>query len=418
MKKIKESGTVAIKGGNFNSDGPLSRRRTNKYFSAYNGGGHHDLADDNYGGIMGIGKNFPVDYFEDANEDEEDVIQEGIFDGITSALFSVPIVGDLAAAASFLWKYFGPYGLRAQLTKMTKSIEDITDVELGDDFLEPENITFDPEEFDERFRYAIEKLENIDSYPDLKKELSPQKITEILDRYDELLDSLQTCFISFFGAADYFAGQAGVFTNLIISTMEPIDFVSWIGEKYLPTYIKQMKKLFPDENSIMTKMAKFISKPLDSLGHFDLLINEKKLNRIVMLNKALVIFRDIQDKRLSELGEEEGKITKVVNFLLDKLFENEMKQKKYKLSVLMESYLETDEEESFEEINLEDEIDEAITIGSGNIAGRIAPLGDENRGSIYSKKNKKSIAESIHEQQIERMRLLEAYHQRTSNRLK
>lgn len=419
MKKIKEAGSVSIGGGSFNSDGPPTKRRTNKYFSAHNGGGYHGNADDTIGGVMGIGKNFPIDYFEEESEDEEGDLNEGIFDGITSALFSVPVVGDLAAAGKFLFTYFGPFGLKAQLNKFTKALESVTNVELGDDFLEPENISFNESEFDERFASVVNKLKNIDNYPDLKEKLTPNKIIEILDIYDELLDAFQSCFISFFGAADYFAGQAGLYTNLIVSTLEPIDFVNWIASKYLPTYINGIKKVFPDDESILTKMKKFIGKPLDFLGHYDLLINEKKLKRIILVNEALSELRDIREDKLKDMGEEETKISKTVNFILDKLFESyQMKTRKINHSIvdLMESYINEDskeeelDEESFDEIDLESDIDEQITVGGGNVQGVQVPLGKKSK--------KMSDAEYLQKEQIDWMRRMETYHNKTTNKLK
>lgn len=66
-----------------------------------------------------------------------------------------------------------------------------------------------------------------------------------------------------------------------------------------------------------------------------------------------------------------------------------------------------DSEESFEEIDLE----EFASLSGGSIGGHTGPLGDEKRKNI-------SADEYLQTEQIERMRILEAYHQRTSNRLK
>lgn len=60
----------------------------------------------------------------------------------------------------------------------------------------------------------------------------------------------------------------------------------------------------------------------------------------------------------------------------------------------------------------EEDIDEAITMASGNISGRIAPIGRENHGSIYDKK-KKAMQE-----QRERIAILQFYHQKTTNNFK
>lgn len=96
---------------------------------------------------------------------------------------------------------------------------------------------------------------------------------------------------------------------------------------------------------------------------------------------------------------------------------------KYSLLPLLETLEQEENVEQFDEIDLEkydEDIDEAITVagafgatspGAGH-GGRIGPLGDEDRGSIYDKK-RKAVQE-----QIERMRILESYHYKTTNRLK
>ena len=82
---------------------------------------------------------------------------------------------------------------------------------------------------------------------------------------------------------------------------------------------------------------------------------------------------------------------------------------------LLESVEKDSQKENFHEIDLEkydEDIEEAITLAGGNIGGRIGPLGDEDRGSIY-KKRKKAI-----EEQRERIAILQSYHQKTTSRLK
>ena len=69
------------------------------------------------------------------------------------------------------------------------------------------------------------------------------------------------------------------------------------------------------------------------------------------------------------------------------------------------------EVEDFHEIELEDDIEEQVTMAGGGIGGVQAPLGREKRGRISDK-------EYLQKEQIERMRILEAYHQKTTNKLK
>ena len=81
------------------------------------------------------------------------------------------------------------------------------------------------------------------------------------------------------------------------------------------------------------------------------------------------------------------------------------------LSEIANLYVDDLELDSDSEFN-ESDIDEAITMASGNISGRIAPIGREEHGSIYDKKKK-----AIQEQQ-ERIAILQAYHQKTTNNFK
>jgi ribosome biogenesis protein Nip4 len=85
------------------------------------------------------------------------------------------------------------------------------------------------------------------------------------------------------------------------------------------------------------------------------------------------------------------------------------KENKYSLLETLENISEVEseevEEESYEEVNLEE------FSGSVAVAGATGPFGDEKRKNISS-------AEYLQKEQIERMRILEAYHQKTSNRLK
>ena len=75
------------------------------------------------------------------------------------------------------------------------------------------------------------------------------------------------------------------------------------------------------------------------------------------------------------------------------------------------NFLNEKDEDEVDEGN-EKDIEEINTIGSLGISGRIGPLGDEDRGSIYNKKRK-----AVNEQR-ERIALLQAYHQKTTNKLK
>ena len=96
------------------------------------------------------------------------------------------------------------------------------------------------------------------------------------------------------------------------------------------------------------------------------------------------------------------------------LDENFAKQKNRSLLLLMENFLNKDEdEETFEEIDLSE------FSSSGAISGYSLSLGSSNRTDSERKDHHKLLEKQKEvNEQIERMRILEAYHQRTSNRLK
>lgn len=411
MKRLNEAGSVAIGGGNFNSSGPPIKRKVNKYFSGYNGGGAHRSADDEIGGAMGLGRTFPVDYFDDydfSEMDEEEfdkLLQEGVFskalDIGQSLLYSIPVFGDTAAALKFLYTYFGPYGLRHSTRRFTRILSTTTKVKLGNDFLEPEGIDIPEEEFTGRLSYAMKKFSNLDVYKNVDNSLTFDKIQEILDRYDAILDNLRAAFIAFFGAVDAIGGQFGFFTNSVMALTEPEDFINWLVFKYSDNLLPKIKKIMDKTGIIgdlVSTAGKIVSLPLDFAGNLDLFFNAEKLERFAIVHRGLSALKSKADK-LQGAGEE-GKVNKILKIVLDKVLEE---NKNYNLCLLMEEYL--NKEESFEEIDLE-EID-LEEISAGGVAGSALPIGQKT----------KKFEEAINEQ-IERMRILEAYHQKTSNRLK
>ena len=87
---------------------------------------------------------------------------------------------------------------------------------------------------------------------------------------------------------------------------------------------------------------------------------------------------------------------------------------KYPILFLLEGVIdeeEVDEEDSFEEIDLEE------FSGAGAAGGYALPLGASNKSPSKQKDHHKILEKQMNEQ-IERMRILEAYHQKTTNKLK
>jgi hypothetical protein len=69
------------------------------------------------------------------------------------------------------------------------------------------------------------------------------------------------------------------------------------------------------------------------------------------------------------------------------------------------------EKESFEEINLEKDVDEQVTMSGGSIQGYTGKFGDEKGKNIPS-------ADYLQKEQIDWMRRMELYHKKTTGRLK
>lgn len=69
------------------------------------------------------------------------------------------------------------------------------------------------------------------------------------------------------------------------------------------------------------------------------------------------------------------------------------------------------DEDSFEEVNLEKDIDEQVTMAGGNVQGYTGKFGDEKGRNISEK-------EYLQKEQIDWMRRMELYHKKTTGRLK
>ena len=63
------------------------------------------------------------------------------------------------------------------------------------------------------------------------------------------------------------------------------------------------------------------------------------------------------------------------------------------------------------EVDEKDELEEFSSVGGGSISGYTGPLGDEKRKNIGAK-------EYLQKEQVEWMKRLESYHQRTTNKIK
>jgi len=123
-----------------------------------------------------------------------------------------------------------------------------------------------------------------------------------------------------------------------------------------------------------------------------------------MINNADSNFSRRMQVIMGEDEEEENEEDMILN-------KRKTKNGKFSLLETLEEIADEESIEEFDEIDLEEDIEEQVTIASGGIQGMTGPLGREKEKNI-------SPAEYLQKEQIERMRILEAYHQKTSNKLK
>lgn len=370
-------------------------------------------------------------------------IGKTLYRGAKSATYSVPGIGDAISGISFVWQYFGPWGLRSQVRDFTENLSKLSQVDLGDDFLESESGPQTDSALDVRVNEAVLRLTNLKDYPELS--VSYADIVSLQKDYDDINDKLRDVLMAFIGFADFAAGQSGLYLNLTLSVLEPEDFAMWIATKYAD-YIRKIEAAGGKSviYSAAAKALKTAGKPLDYLGNLDLLMNVDKLNRLSAINsifkeykgvdteeekiaKGLKVNRGTSLARRIASGDYSDQLSKAGIDVKDLSPEEvEDKEKLYHkifrraLSVLTEyntSLAELYEEEDAEpsEDELEEDVDEAS--GAGGVAGVAVPIGKEADGSNSTPSILKKRAEDA-DIYRENIRYAQNWSSRTSGKIK
>ena len=220
-----------------------------------------------------------------------------------SSLFGIPLLGD-AIAFFFFVKNIGD--VRKASRKLTHHLNSMTNLDLGDDFLEPENITSSDlmMQFISQGKTSQSYESLLDSRLDLvKSELTDpdrvkalgityEDIIKLEDHYDDILDNIRAVFSAFFGAVDIFFGQLGMPVSIAISIIEPED---WINELvyYHGKMIDKMAKSTTATAAVFA-ILQYVSKPGDLAGNLDLLFNVEKLRRLIAINDILKHYEKIE----------------------------------------------------------------------------------------------------------------------------
>ncbi len=367
-----------------------------------------------------------------------------------SGIYSVPFLGDLLAAFFFIKNI---RDLRQASNKFTKKLSDITGVNLGKDFLEPEGDfdrlksriesgDVDPkDELDHSLNLVYDKMTNPQLHKDMK--ITEADIEELRDIYDEMLDETRAIFLAFFGGIDVFLGQFGLVFNITLSLIEPEDIVNEIIVKHGQMMSALRKSGY--FNTVL-KIIEKLSLPGDYIGNVDLLFNVRKLERLVLVNKILDHYGDISTKEkqaalgmdvegyltptqkldLAKKGTEDPRAQTLLSYLPttddelrglkaivqnkldlgDEFFESidfENIVKRNRLNILETlSYLDEKEAEIIDDSHCNTDTNEMHCGGKtqeaeemeemnvvANIAGATTPLGTDAKGNPGSKKKRK-----------------------------
>lgn len=474
MKKIKETTRPRITGDFIGGGGPSKPSRRN-IASLSNYSGSPTLPADTGGTFMN--RLYPDNYFDFLEEDEfekeeKEVLSENAATNLLqSALYSIPTFGDFIAVLRCLYVIFNPIsGLNVKSKRFTKKLSRYTNIPLGNDFLEPEGSIHDEDVLDERLEAVIEVLRNPEMY---ESSDSLYSLNSIVESYKDILSQVQQAFICTFGAADFFYKQKNIFVNAGISVLKPEEVANFALDKYAKMFEQELEQVtdLDDEKQkadLLEKTSEMVEKagdaifefissfsevidkmPLiggiignisglfkkvmsvgDKFGHLDLLFNKRKLKRLSLVNDALRIAKNRIDNKVDTLQSKKIKrstivknedqplapttmsLKSILDWLIKFLFESKNHNRHPSLKILMEDYINNEEKD--DNILFDDEIDEYdLEEYSGVVAGGGGPA-----LPVGKKINKLDITEKAINEQRERIRKLQAYHQKTTNRLK
>lgn len=350
-----------------------------------------------------------------------------------SGLMSIPVFGDAFAFTKFLYTI---YKLRSASRKFTKKLSQLTQIELGDDFLEPEGAITSDSSLDNNLSEAVYRLSNLKEYPEL--DVTMVDIHRLKDKYFQLFRYCKDAIMEFIGFADVAIGQKGFFVNAGISLVTYSEFpdflvgeyASFIDELMLKAEEKSEKEGNYFSNIIdffKDAASKFISVPrklMDFIGNIDILINPNKLERLASIHNALEIYDDVDtNKEKYDLGLDAETGTSYADFLNsldinvsdivpdgDILKLNPLQAEAKKMSFYLQ------EDYSLVEL-YEDEEDDEESVEEHVVMGVAAPIGKKADGSVEtsSERNKRQKAANIY---VKELRKLQEWKLKTSGRTK
>ena len=410
MRKLKELNLTV---GTTPDVSPIMRKRRQS------GGGLDNSADNIIGGRMSyIDKS---EEFELEELEDEDLLKEFLSLGnlgnlAQSAAFSIPGIGDAAAFIKFLFKIYGPDGLKAHSEDFTDYMYSLTDIDVGGDFLEPEggilkNFELDDgsinenaaiSAFDASLVEAVNRIKFPKDYEGIT--IHPNEIKQLRYLYRRVLKDMKQLLISFIGFADVIAGQKGFYINAILSFTPAERIPDFVVRKYARHLAKFDNTMIGRIKEKVFELAEKASMPLDYLGNLDLLFNLDKLRRLSLIDSIFEYYEDygyevpeddetyqrkivnvsaLPDEELpvdKEEDEEQGYLDKAKDYVTGLFSENYDTDKFIYETFVLEKSLRSLYEED------EEDIDE---ISSGGVAGAATPLGTKSDGKKETEKERK-----------------------------
>lgn len=324
--------------------------------------------------------------------------------GIKSGFMSIPIIGDAFAFGKFM---FTVAKLRRANRQFTKKLGKLSQVDLGNDFLEPEGSLSDARVLDENLTEALYRITNLKQYPDLK--VTTMDIKNLDAKFAIMCKYVKDAIMEFIGFADFAFGQKGFFVNMGINFVTFSELPDYLTGEYAALIDDMTFKARQKEGENFSSLKNFFGNVLstlgypfrkigDFLGNVDLLINPEKLHRLSLVHNALKHYRDVDtSEEYFQQGLEAVPGSKYYYYLRDikntdpasvldpenqmSITESEVDLKKFldanKDILLRENDLsELYEEESVEEESVEE------------IVGAITPLGTKADGSLETAKER------------------------------
>ena len=247
---------------------------------------------------------------EDLLSEFSDVAIDRIAGVTKSALFSIPVFGDLFAFGKFLITIAK---MRSYSKKFAKQLSELSGVDIGDDILEAEGSITSDQQLDAALIEATGRLSNIIEYESNYGQLdvTMKDIKSLESNYFLMCKYVKDAIMEFIGFADFAFAQKGFFLNAGISMVTFSNLPDFIIGEY-SDIVSDMHKKAKNENDegliakIKDAAASFISVPgkmLDFLGNADLLLNPEKLARLATVHNMINKYSDVDTfEERAEMG--------------------------------------------------------------------------------------------------------------------